>query len=385
MKIVERAGTKLRFLLHKSNPFDDSKSKCERESCLICDNPLNKKYGCGKRNITYMTVCLRCEEIARRKANEEKTSVTEEVDDAETTEKASEEAEPHRKILSKRYYGESNRSGGERQKEHASDYKNKKEDSHMKKHLDEDHPGCEPEDIKFGMTVVRQHKSAFSRMVHEEILIFMAKDKILNSKSMYNRCQIPRLSVMVGEEERKPPEETEFDTAELVTELKKLKTNFNQRKADSVDNLQPFKKKKRWQFHSKWKRKRREDSHLDKVMSESDSLKRPKRKDPDDSEQESPEPVPLTVEDVPNTASSLSIPQIKNFFPIFSRKPLIFFKADPPKFNAKPISKEVEKPPRRKQNAKAKKHKTKTGTQTTNKITNYFGGTAAAEHTSDPP
>jgi len=77
VKIVERAGTKLRFLLHKSNPFDDSKTKCERESCLICDNPLNKKYGCGKRNITYVTVCLRCEEEERRKAaNKEQTSVT---------------------------------------------------------------------------------------------------------------------------------------------------------------------------------------------------------------------------------------------------------------------------------------------------------------------
>ena len=255
----------------------------------------------------------------------------------------------------------------------------------MKKHLDEDHPGCDPEDIKFGMTVVRQHKSAFSRMVHEEILIFMAKDKILNSKSMYNRCQIPRLSVMVGEEERKPPEETEFDTAELVTELKKLKTNYNQRKADSVDNNQPSKKRKRWQFHCKWKRKKREESHLDQVMPESDSLKRLKRKDPDDAEEESSEPDPLTVEDVANTANSISIPQTKNFFPIFSRKPLIFFKADPPKFNSKPISKEVENPPRKKQKAKAKKLKPKTGTQTTNKITNYFGGTAAADNNSDPP
>ena len=193
------------------------------------------------------------------------------------------------------------------------------------------------------------------------------------------------ISVMVGEEERKPPEEVEFDTAELVTELKKLKTNYNQRKADSVDNNQPSKKRKRWQFHCKWKRKKREESHLDQVMPESDSLKRLKRKDPDDAEEESSEPDPLTVEDVPNTANSISIPQTKNFFPIFSRKPLIFFKADPPKFNSKPISKEVENPPRKKQKAKAKKLKPKTGTQTTNKITNYFGGTAAADNNSDPP
>ena len=51
----------------------------------------------------------------------------------------------------------------------------------------------------------------------------------------------------------------------------------------------------------------------------------------------------------------------------------------------KPMSKEVENPPRRKQKAKAKKHKPKTGKETTNKITNYFGGTAAADDTSDPP
>ena len=93
------------------------------------------------------------------------------------------------------------------------------------------------------------------------------------------------------------------------------------------------------------KKETREESDLDRVKTESDSLKRPKRKDPDDSEQESLEPVPLTAEDVPNTAISILVPQAKNFFPIFSRKPLIFFKANPPKFDAKPLSKEVENPP----------------------------------------
>ena len=113
-------------------------------------------------------------------------------------------------------------------------------------------------------------------------------------------------------------------------------------------------------------------------------MKRPKRKDPDDSEHKILEPVTMTAEDVPNTANLISIPQTKNFFPIFSRKPPLFFKADPPKFTAKPIRKEVENPPRRKQKAKAKKHKGKTGTQTTNIITNHFGGTAAADNPSDP-
>ena len=219
-------------------------------------------------------------------------------------------------------------------------------------------------------------------MVHEEILIFLAKDKILNSKSMFNRCQIPRLSVMVGEE-REPPQEAEYDTAELETELKRLRTNHNQRKADSVDNKRPFKKKRKWQFHFKWKRKRKEDSHSDQVMSENDSLKRPKRNDLDDTEEESPDPAPQTAEDVPSNAKLSSIPSTQNFYPIFSRKPLIFFKADPPKFTAKPSSKEVKNPPKKKSKSKAKKVKTETGTTTKTLI--HFWGTAAASKTFNPP
>ena len=211
----------------------------------------------------------------------------------------------------------------------------------------------------------------------------MAKDKILNAKSMYNRCQIPRLSVMVGEEERKPPQEVQFDTAELETELKKLRTNHNQRKADSVGNSRPFKKKRKWQFHYKWKRKRTEDINPDQVTTESDSLKRPKRRDPDDTEVESPDPTPQTAEDVPSKANSTLIPSTQNFFPIFSRKPLIFFKANPPKFTAEPLSKEAKHPPKRKSKSKAKKIKTER--ETTTKTLDYFWGTAAANKTSDPP
>ena len=60
--------------------------------------------------------------------------VTEEVNDAAGTEEKA-----HQKILYKRYYGESNHSGGERKREHALDFENKKKDSHKKRHLDEDH------------------------------------------------------------------------------------------------------------------------------------------------------------------------------------------------------------------------------------------------------
>ena len=188
---------------------------------------------------------------------------------------------------------------------------------------------------------------------------------------------------MVGEEESKPPQEAEYDTAELETKLKKLKTSHNQRKADSVDNQQPFKKKKSLKFYYKWKRKRKKvELQSNQVTAESDSLKRPKRNNPDDTEEESPEPDTQAAEDESNTANLPSIPSTSNFFPIFSRKPLIFFKASPPKFTATAISKEVKKPLKKKSKAKAKS--TKTETETTNTITKYFGA-AAADKTLYPP
>ena len=99
--------------------------------------------------------------------------------------------------------------------------------------------------------------------------------------------------------------------------------------------------------------------------------------DPDDAGEESPDPVPQTAEDEPNNANSISTTQ--NFFPIFSRKPLIYFKANPPKFS----SHEVKDPPKKKSKSKAKKVQTKT--ETTSKTLNYFWGTAAANNIPDPP
>ena len=187
---------------------------------------------------------------------------------------------------------------------------------------------------------------------------------------------------MVGEEERKPPQEVQFDTAELETELKKLRTSHNQRKADSVSDPKPFKKRRKWQFHNKWKRKRKENINSDQVTTESDSLKKPKRSDPDDTETESPDPIPQTAEDVPSKAIPTSIPSTKNFFPIFSRKPLIFFKDNPPKFTAELLSKEVKKPPKRKSKPKAKKVMER---EMTTKTLKHFWGTAVANKSTDPP
>ena len=60
IKVVERTGSKLTDILHKSNPCDDN--YCNREDCLICNTTLleHKKGLCKKRNVIYETYCITC-------------------------------------------------------------------------------------------------------------------------------------------------------------------------------------------------------------------------------------------------------------------------------------------------------------------------------------
>ena len=216
-------------------------------------------------------------------------------------------------------------------------------------------------------------------MVFEEILIFMAGDKTLNSKSMYNRCKIPRLSVMVGEEEKESVVMTEYDTTELESEISNLRNQL--RKADSVNNPQASKRKKRWHFYSKWKRKRKSD-HIDKedlpsdqVKTESQPQKRPRTKsDSEGNEVESPEDDKQKEEEKPSRSNNLKL------YSICTHKPILSFSSKPTTFKSDTVPNEVKKNPPKKYPAKAKKNQTKTvgkETTTSNRITNYFLGSAA--------
>ena len=60
VKIVERSGTKLQELLHKSNVWEER--DCLRDDCWVCteENLGGKKGQCYKKNITYETYCITC-------------------------------------------------------------------------------------------------------------------------------------------------------------------------------------------------------------------------------------------------------------------------------------------------------------------------------------
>ena len=219
VKLVERSGTKLRHLLVSSDPWKNR--KCGDKMCLICSNPLNTSFTCRKRNVTYKTYCLKCASDAGMDSKTISKNVSENV---------------------KFYFGETFRDANTRGKEHLSDYKAESEDSHMLKHLSEDHPDCSPSDIKFGMSVVKSHKSSFERQIFESILIFRAGKNILNSKSEFSRCKVPRLAVMVGEDNQHVADFKMGDDKKLNKRRKILEANvgykpLRKRKCDGISSL----------------------------------------------------------------------------------------------------------------------------------------------------
>ena len=172
IKIVERSGSTIRQLLVKSNPWA-SGTVCGDTDCLLCKTGGGKQ-DCGKRNICYEIFCKSCRAAVERK-------------------------EPG--AVDSFYPGESARGARERSKNHMAAYRANQKDSFMFKHYCEHH-GQGAERPEFGMKVLRYHTSATTRQVHEACVIWQrsrgvkkGEGRILNSKSMFNRCKLQRLVI----------------------------------------------------------------------------------------------------------------------------------------------------------------------------------------------
>ena len=92
------------------------------------------------------------------------------------------------------YVGESSRSMYERTKEHDADREKRSEESHQIKHWLSSH-----EELlappKFRFKLVRSFKDPLTRQLSEAVRIELRGSEILNSKSEYSRCRVPRLTV----------------------------------------------------------------------------------------------------------------------------------------------------------------------------------------------
>ena len=221
IKIVEEAGEKILDILHSSNPWKGE--ICGRSNCWLCETKemteKGKKQDCSKRSIVYETWCETCLRQEMMK-----------IDEGENDEQ--EKMRKKQNIKVHKYIGETARSAYERGIEHKNALEKLDEDSHMLKHIANYHENEEIEDIRFGMRVVKYTRSALERQVLESVRIQEEREKnyIMNSRSEYNRCTIPRLTAKMGEEDYDKRRQEEKRIDRIMEE--KMRMEINKRKKD---------------------------------------------------------------------------------------------------------------------------------------------------------
>ena len=213
-KVLEKTGSKLEEILHKSDAWNDR--DCGREDCLLCSSASedDKKGVCKRRYVVYETYCITCYEREKGKKDERELynqishNKDEKVTSAEIIEgkrkregnnKKEKKVEKRRKEYKVKYVGETGRSAYERGAEHISDFHNFDEGSHLLKHYLACHRDIKMSDMKIGMRVRNVFRTALERQIGEAVAIDMEQRKrmeLLNSKSEYNRCQIPGITTV---------------------------------------------------------------------------------------------------------------------------------------------------------------------------------------------
>jgi hypothetical protein len=155
---------------------------------------------CHKRNLVYETWCITCQ----RKDEEE----IEEMHRGD----AGKIKEIKMKMKIHKYVGETSRSIFERTQEHKNDIEALKTSSHMLRHLLDRHENDSWKEVEFGAKVLRFTRSSFERQLLESVLIQENRDHhLLNSRSEYNRCAIPRLATKMGEKDIEKWKEEEIE------------------------------------------------------------------------------------------------------------------------------------------------------------------------------
>ena len=238
--IIERTGAKLQDLLTRSDPWKGS--DCQRQNCLLCFTKNRKEklktQDCHKRNIVYETRCITCQENEQDRID----SLNIEQD---------EKLELKKNIKLFKYIGETSRSSFERGWEHINNLAQLKTSSHMLKHILTKHPDQDMEQVTFGMKIIRTCKSSFERQIYESVSIQHERKEhiVLNSRSEYNRCSLPRLSAQIGDKEyeeySKELEMEKEQEEKLEQQIKNLRKQRNKaRLLPAKEQIQGTKRRK---------------------------------------------------------------------------------------------------------------------------------------------
>ena len=173
VRMTEAAGTPLSILLTSNNPWGEE--DCQRDDCIPCSQGDERRMNCRRRNIMYESRCQECnkDEDAKSKKMGEIRCL---------------------RAGKGIYVGESSRSLYERSKEHRADRESMLEESHQVKHwlLHHQELHCPP---AFRYKVIATFKDPMTRQLSEAVRIELRGSEVLNSKSEYSRCRVPRLRV----------------------------------------------------------------------------------------------------------------------------------------------------------------------------------------------
>ena len=213
---MEEKGDAIKDQVWSSNPW--AGLDCERHDCLVCYTKDQGATGqdCRARGVLYENTCGLC----KAKGKEVK------------------------------YVTESGRSTAERSAEHYYDANsnntntNKTSKSHMKTHMEEEHPDSLNMDVRkvFKMKIVRQHSTPLSRELHEAIRIAREGSggtELLNSKEEYTRCFIPNLVVEGNMGKITRPRER-VDKRTLEDRAAQVNTNPKEQNRDHTDLQAPL-------------------------------------------------------------------------------------------------------------------------------------------------
>ena len=142
-----------------------------------------------------------------------------------------------------KYIGETARSIYERALEHKIAMDSLSSGSYMLKHCIDRHEGEAPDAKKFGVKVLKFTKTSFERQILESVkLEENIGHNLLNSKSEYNRCAIPRLTTKIGEKMyqkwEKNEKEEKIKEVELEEKIRNLQKERNRgrRNDHNTDN-----------------------------------------------------------------------------------------------------------------------------------------------------
>ena len=208
VRMTEAAGTPLSVLLTSNNPW--GVKDCERKDCVTCDQSDEVTIDCKKRNILYESICTLCNPVDEKRGRKNEISFL--------------------KAGKGIYVGESSRSLYERTREHMSDREGWKEESHQVKHWLTDHSELQ-QPPRFRFKLVRSFTDPMSRQLAEAVRIELRGSSILNSKSEYNRCRVPRLRVdLEGWKEVNQKPSIQKENIQCTEAADSLKENENKKR-----------------------------------------------------------------------------------------------------------------------------------------------------------